>query len=373
MDVGMYGEFAGKTSAAAGVALQAERTVDLGVEVKRQGAGHANYPHLDFVRSIAVMLVFIGHLLLSLGHPYGSGTAAHFGVVVFFVHTCLVLFFSMERLSREHFFLRFYVRRIARIYPLSIVAVLFVLLARFPPAPWILYSVPDWHAIVANILLIQNLTHHESIIRAMWSLPFEVQMYISLPVLFLLHTRRRFSALAIWATGTLFSSALWLLPSDEAATICQYVPCFCAGIVSYSMLGQKRSQRFSGLAVSLALTLIATVAAGHWHVPLALLDGCAALAVALIIGRCSVLPASVARVSATIAKYSYGIYLAHLPIMWFCFSAGQRRWVTFACLSIIVPVALYHVIEHPFIKLGARCFPLSPQADRGNPRIAANA
>ena len=316
-----------------------------------------SYPHLDFLRSVAVMLVFFGHLMASLGHLYGVGTAAHLGVVVFFVHTCLVLFLSMERLGTDRLFRRFYVRRIARIYPLSIVAVVFILVSRFPPAPWLPWSRPDWPTVASNILLIQNLTGRESMLGPMWSLPFEVQMYAVLPVLFLLYSRG-VSARAIWTVAAVFSGVLWMLPSHGFAELCKYVPCFCSGIVAYSMLRLPRAMNFGWLAAALAGALVAEVAAGHWRVPLALADGSIALAIGLVVGRLSILPGFVAHASATIAKYSYGIYLAHLPIMWFCFSGGHgiRRWVLFACLSVLVPVALYHAIERPFIRLGARAF-----------------
>jgi len=48
-----------------------------------------------------------------------------FGVLIFFVHTCLVLMYSMERsgLNGSSLHKDFYIRRVFRIYPLSILAV----------------------------------------------------------------------------------------------------------------------------------------------------------------------------------------------------------------------------------------------------------
>jgi peptidoglycan/LPS O-acetylase OafA/YrhL len=56
----------------------------------------------------------------------GTITIGSFGVLLFFVHTCLVLMYSMERSNLEGRRLadNFYIRRIFRIYPLSIFAVL---------------------------------------------------------------------------------------------------------------------------------------------------------------------------------------------------------------------------------------------------------
>jgi peptidoglycan/LPS O-acetylase OafA/YrhL len=350
------------SSSGTGTVVRAARALESNGRTKVERPPRANYPHLDFVRSFAVTLVFAGHLAHSLGHDNHVGTAAHFGVVIFFVHTCLVLFLSMERLGPKRLFGRFYVRRIARIYPLAIAAVLLVLLAHIPAATWVPYFAPDWRTIAANILLIQNITGHDSVLVSMWSLPFEVQMYAVLPFLFVLHARHRASALAIWTCAALFSGALWLLPSDEPAKICVYIPCFCSGIVAYSMLRRPRQLSFGTLVTAMAGLLVAAMTLGHLRVPFAILDGCAALAVGLVIGRYSVVPAFMAGASAAIAKYSYGIYLAHLPIMWFCFSDGQRRWTLFAFLSVFVPVVLYHAIEQPFIRLGARAFALPPLA-----------
>jgi peptidoglycan/LPS O-acetylase OafA/YrhL len=60
----------------------------------------------------------------------------------------------------------------------------------------------------------------------------------------------------------------------------------------------------------------------------------------------------------SIAKYSYGIYLSHLPILWFAFAgmAGQPvalRAIVGIAMLVAVPVLLYHAIEDPFIRLGA--------------------
>jgi peptidoglycan/LPS O-acetylase OafA/YrhL len=60
----------------------------------------------------------------------------------------------------------------------------------------------------------------------------------------------------------------------------------------------------------------------------------------------------------SLSKYSYGIYLAHLPILWFVFAviAGQPAALrSIVCVAMLaaVPVLLYHATEDPFIRLGA--------------------
>jgi len=60
-----------------------------------------------------------------------------------------------------------------------------------------------------------------------------------------------------------------------------------------------------------------------------------------------------------IARYSYGIYLWHVPILWLCFvRIHTGSAVVSSALAILltgcVSVVLYHVLEAPGIRLGKR-------------------
>ena len=62
-------------------------------------------------------------------------------------------------------------------------------------------------------------------------------------------------------------------------------------------------------------------------------------------------------VSHVVAKYSYGIYLAHLPAIWVAFKilgakSALIQWTTFGGLMVVLPVVAYHFIEAPFIQSG---------------------
>jgi len=54
-----------------------------------------------------------------------------------------------------------------------------------------------------------------------------------------------------------------------------------------------------------------------------------------------------------IATYSYGIYLSHSFVIWFALTRFHS-WRLFGLMIVILPVALYHGIEHPGIKLGTK-------------------
>jgi peptidoglycan/LPS O-acetylase OafA/YrhL len=69
-------------------------------------------------------------------------------------------------------------------------------------------------------------------------------------------------------------------------------------------------------------------------------------------------PASWAtRAGAVVAKYSYGIYLLHIPVFWFGLVVCSGlplllRWIVVAAGMFVVPFAFYHLVEAPGIALG---------------------
>ena len=149
----------------------------------------SDLPNLDLLRTVAVLLVFVGHLMLTAG-VRGLGDVGRFGVLLFFVHTSLVLMLSMERLGLTggKLYFAFLIRRFFRIYPLSVLAVLSALAFHFPSAPWVSgYIETGWKENLSNIFLIQNVTHSGSVLAVLWSLPFEIQMYAILPAALYLH------------------------------------------------------------------------------------------------------------------------------------------------------------------------------------------
>jgi peptidoglycan/LPS O-acetylase OafA/YrhL len=312
-------------------------------------------PQLDFVRSVAVLLVLFGHLIHTLGFQH-LGSAAHFGVLLFFVHTCLVLFMSMERLhSNGGLFIRFYLRRAFRIYPLSILAVCTVVAFHIPPNTWQgPYVFPGINTIAANITLVQNVTGDPSILSPLWSLPLEVQMYAVLPFLFVLYTRHSVRASIIWLGAFIAAAMFSLWPA--AGNLVLYAPSFCAGIVAYDLARREPAWSFQVLALGLGILLFAFVSVARFT-PLLVTDSAVTILAGIVIGRSGPPSSAIMRVgSHVIAKYSYGIYLAHLPLMWLCFHHGHEvgGFVLFAIAIVIVPFLLYHAIEAPMIRLGQR-------------------
>jgi peptidoglycan/LPS O-acetylase OafA/YrhL len=197
-----------------------------------------NSRNLDFLRTVAVLCVFTTHLIYFLsgtGQSLVRGIPVYLlgqtGVLLFFVHTALVLMRSMERMRGRNLVVNFYVRRIFRIYPLSIVCIGAVLLFRIPVGN--LVETFTKNEIISNLLLVQNLHPYKSVSAPLWSLPYEVQMYLMLPAIFFLLKRfpTKLSVLLLWVA---------ICGAEPfAPVLLEYVPCFLGGVLAYQLSKER--------------------------------------------------------------------------------------------------------------------------------------
>jgi peptidoglycan/LPS O-acetylase OafA/YrhL len=325
-------------------------------------------PNLDLLRALAVSMVLVFHLLRFYGISTVHGSSLAYlglgGVLFFFVHTCLVLMFSLERLQKRYrgfqLYMAFIVRRIFRIYPLSVLAVVLIVLLHLPLGG---LTKGTFHAVIvtplgllSNIFLTQNITNTESVLGPLWSLPFEMQMYVLLPLLFLwsLRSRSTWPLVFLW-----FFSALlgWVdIHFGHMPDLVRYIPCFLPGVIAYK-LGERSHARVAYylwppflLALVAVLIYLGTMEAG-WFV---------CLLIGLAIPQFKLLAARWLRVAVhVLAKYSYGIYLGHYLCMWLALSKLHDRpwvvqWLVLVVTLALVPVAFFHLIEEPMINQGSR-------------------
>jgi peptidoglycan/LPS O-acetylase OafA/YrhL len=244
-------------------------------------------------------------------------------------------------------------------------AILLVTVLHVPATSWDSnYLMPNARTVISNIFLVQNLTGSPSITAPLWSLPFEIQMYAVLPLLFFLYTRKSVRAMWIWG-GALSVAILALALNSTAGAVLQYVPCFCAGVVAYDLTRRRAVLPFSKLVALLGILLLAFMSSSgllhHFSVgkyAVLLNNSLACIIAGAAIGR-SAPPGSaiVRQISAIIAKYSYGIYLSHLPLMWVFLRPGFtiRQFAAFIIAMLVVPPLAYHGLEHPMIQLGNLC------------------
>lgn len=330
--------------------------------------------NLDLIRATAVLLVLANHVAIALGErihvlfPYWIG---RIGVLIFFVHTSLVLMGSLERQGKTPGWVtRFCIRRAFRIYPLAIITVLLVVAFQIParvprPETVRVFVPPDTTTLVSNLALVQNLTKSHSLLIVLWSLPIEAQLYLGLPASFLVarHGVR-------WTVALI--GALALVPTVVQADLlpgvwrlkqlAEFAPCFACGVLAYALL--KHRGRLGRLPSWLAWIVIPTSAfivraidPPQAYLPM---EWGYTLLIALTIVFVAELPRSwTTRASAVVAKYSYGIYLMHIPVLWLglvvCASAPLAlRWTIVVAGLFAAPWAFYHLIEAPGIALGKR-------------------
>src|ERR1041384_8135671 len=173
--------------------------------------------NLDILRSVAVLAVFVCHFLQVLAgakycdyYAFGVDTYAlgRIGVLIFFVHTSFVLMQSMERTPLSGFPLlrHFYIRRVFRIYPLSTCLILTAVVLCIPKnALGLAYEWQGFGWLWANLLLVQDIACVPDISDPLWSLQYELEMYLILPVLFLIlkNCNIKTSLVTIYLTGSM--------------------------------------------------------------------------------------------------------------------------------------------------------------------------
>jgi peptidoglycan/LPS O-acetylase OafA/YrhL len=330
--------------------------------------------NLDILRSIAVCLVLLDHVLETIAskhpalavHPY-DWCAGRLGVLLFFVHTSLVLNFSMYRLRlRGGALLRtFLIRRAFRLYPLSILCVLLVVALHVPTMPFNHdYQWRGWGGFLSNIALTMNLTFTQPVIGPLWSLPMEAQMYVALPLIFILlgSSRSPWTALSLWL---LSCAVAWIQPGiSDRANVLSFAPCFLAGVLAYTLSG-RFSKRLASLgwipflaAILCAFAIVQNfVSGGTYNRPVSWLF-CLALGFAIPAFRDSARPL-MNDVAAHIARYSYGVYLFHCIALWVgCAVLASwpeaAQWTISLVLLVAMSVASYHLLEKPAMDWGAR-------------------
>jgi len=208
-----------------------------------QQSSSNDLPNLDFLRAVAVLLVLADHLAGRF-HYDRLGGLGLFGVLLFFVHTSLVLTYSMQRshLAGNALVKDFYLRRFFRIYPLSTVAILAAVALRIHLGAYgVVYGFrPGAGELVSNFLLIQNLTGSDSVIAPLWSLPYEVQMYVVLPFLFMWRRRSTVTLLILWVVLGGLGHFTEAHPGLRWLSLLVYAPNFLPGVLA-ATLREKRT------------------------------------------------------------------------------------------------------------------------------------
>jgi peptidoglycan/LPS O-acetylase OafA/YrhL len=208
---------------------------------------------------------------------------------------------------------------------------------------------------------VTNLTARAEVLAPLWSLPVEVQMYALLPPIFLIARSRdpaRVGGLYLLALG----AALLLPRLSPRFGMVAYAPCFLAGVVGFAMTDRVRPRipawAWMPFLGTLAVGFVALETAAGGHHVLMQAAMCLAVGVAIPVFAQST-HVALNRVTHAVAKYSYGIYLFHLPALWLAFyrlPLESRLAQSLVALVTLATLAIggYHLVEAPLIRSGAR-------------------
>lgn len=331
--------------------------------------------NLDTLRSLAILLVLIDHLVPTLATHLGYQpqwlvrSTMHIGqagVLAFFVHTSLVLMMSLERLGAKQGgqTIRFYVRRAFRIAPLAWFTIALVVAAGLPSNVWRQPDPISWQVVVSNMTFVQNVWTKKQVIQPLWSLAYEMQMYVVLPVLFWLVTRVRGIAILLALIGaSVLGGAVLAQITGGRLNMAAYLPCFMSGVLAYRWSKELPQILPARLWLPFLLIMTAAFVAAHQDAvePIYWIGWiyCFVLGVAIPRFRNDEPSTAQSRVAHSVAKYSYGLYLLHVPALYFVFVFLDLQDVGLAALvffgvSWVFAYAAFHLIEKPMMDLGKR-------------------
>jgi len=314
-------------------------------------------PNLDVVRSLAVISVVVEHFLLVRGvqqvGPFPTAWIGVLGVMVFFVLTSLVLMWSLER--RPHT-LDFYIRRWFRIYPLVIVVLLVVTVLHVPtgggPEAMFAFHRPSLGVLLGNMSLMPGST--QTLLTVTWTLPYEVGMYLLLPMVFFF-VRRNFSLWPLMVLWLLVIQTTRKMPASGhnfAVAIGYFLP----GVMAWVVSARWRARLPGWLLLPwIAALWVAFLWKPDFHKCWLF---CLLVGLSLPLFR-AIESSWVLAPSRVIARYSYGVYLTHPVALAFGFYLLRGRSLEvqmsgFLVLLVVLPVLAYHAVELPMIRLGSR-------------------
>lgn len=337
---------------------------------------HKDCSNLDLLRACAIISIFVGQLLRFHGvdhlGPLSLENLYVWGIVIFFVHSGLVLMLSLERQSCEqgaaNLFTDFMTRRFFRVWPLNAVLVSLVAIFGLPlmamDAHHFYRATLSPSLVVFNLLLISNLTKSASVLSPAGWVTSQLQMCLLLPWIFLFLRPAR----SIWRFVILYVAAIALalagLYAGGIGTLLRAAPLYLAGVLAYHLYRNKVSRLPAFLwPPLLAVLTIAFLQQNH----LKLLNGpqtaeCAVYAMGLILGLLIPRFAQISNrwlvtTTHTIAKYSYGIFMTHFFTIWLAMDEMSHLPIVYRLGTLVVvgaglPILFYHVLEAPMTAFG---------------------
>jgi peptidoglycan/LPS O-acetylase OafA/YrhL len=295
---------------------------------------------LDGIRGLAALFVVIHHCFLASfpGYPRMTGPwwagwmiYGHLAVVVFIVLSGFSLAVAPARHGWHLDGLGKYAHRrawriLSAYWPALVFS--FVMAWLFVPQPG--EGTPTARSAVVYGLLVQDVTGAPSPNGAFWSIAIEAQLYVLLPLLFLLVRRSGLALMLVAVTVPVLVIGTFAPSVPVIDLFTRFTPQlavgFTIGVVAAGVARNERWQRvpFLWLAVAAAvppLTLIAVMGSTwtvehYFWVDLAVLPAIALLLAAIGAGRAPRVSRAVdVAPIRSLGGFSYSLYLIHAPIV----------------------------------------------------------
>jgi peptidoglycan/LPS O-acetylase OafA/YrhL len=305
---------------------------------------------LDGLRGIAILLVMVYHQTVAVGSTavdrfVGFWTLSGWvGVDLFFVLSgFLITGILYDSRGSTGYFRNFYARRVLRIFPLYYAVVVFSLLILPHLQHWKLDNLARingdelWYwTLLSNFSIGAHAEFRHGILDISWSLAIEEQFYLTWPILVLVLSRRRLVALccALFVGALAWRSAL-IVAGVSPITVAVLTPgrvdalatgAFIA-LLARTEAGLPRLKTWASATLVGSAAVVVAVAAWNdgfnpYTGPMAMIGY---TALALLFGAVLVLVLTAEptwrrirlleqRPLVALGKYSYALYLFHLPI-----------------------------------------------------------
>ena len=363
-----------------------------------------HWPALDGLRGTAILAVLICHysaLLPRSARWPGVLQNGWAGVDLFFVLSgFLITGILFDAKGSRHYFRNFYARRVLRIFPLyyGFLAVLLLVLMFCGVAEWSsqLRTAQPWlWTYTANFWIAaqKQWSRWAEIVMPLWSLSVEEQFYLVWPLVVFCFSRRALMRICLGIMmGVLVLRLILAAHGTDWFALYTWTPTRADSLAAGALLALlmqppdavQRLRKIAGYAGAIAALLMLLLSPGfdptrHPWLRVFLYSVLAILFAALLfwsIDRGSLRGWAVRfyelRVLRIIGRYSYGIYILHLPLMylsvaaltrWRVYDPAGNSWsmalgmvVLNVMLTSAAAVVSFHGYEKHFLKL-KRWFP----------------
>jgi peptidoglycan/LPS O-acetylase OafA/YrhL len=332
--------------------------------------GHNRLAAIDVLRGVAVSMVIGRHYFSDRSsaamYPFGDALLPLFkygnmGVSLFFIISGFVIALTLDSSPTPIFFLR---RRFCRLWPaLTFWTVVVFALLSLSNSQYAQIHRPHWFDLLPTLTLVPVnvftpiFPEADLINSAYWTLVIEVQFYLAACIVFWAGSRRNLARnLFIFAiANVLFRAAVRRIapPLDALYSIfllTDFMPWFAAGAVFYEWFERKIHQPMAA-AMTVAMFLIVARTATFEPIE-------RSITIVIVISALFFLPFILISIHSSavaliqnelfrrIGRWSYSIYLLHLPIGLLVISEIPRSW------SALLQIALVSFVVGGVIVLG---------------------